>query len=115
MSLCIDCNKSFKSTKCLQAQLKVSLLSFECDVCRQSYSCRQSLHVHKKTCLSINEKLEQLRNEMMEERKLFAIERDKHKKECDQLKGLIDLLRNYKNTLMNKIQIFHKHLELEEL
>lgn len=99
MSLCITCNKSFKSPKCLQAHLKskrhqnavnkVSLLCFECGVCGKMYSCRQSLHVHKKSCfekteISMIEKIEQLQNAAIENRKLFELDRIQHEKEREE-------------------------------
>jgi hypothetical protein len=78
--------------------------SVECGVCGKTYSCRQSFYVHKKTCYektepSINEKLEQLQNSVMEERKFFELERLEHQKERDELRAQIAMvLDKFTNT-----------------
>lgn len=115
MSLCFTCNKTFKSPKCLQAHLKSKRhlnavnkvsLSFECGVCGKMYSCRQSLHVHKKSCfekseLSMNEKIEQLQNTVIEDRKLFELERIQHQKERDEMRAQIALIFERDSTTNN--------------
>ena len=61
---CISCNMSFKSNKCLQQHLKCNRHTkritkpspaprFECGVCGKKFSYRQSLHVHKKSCVVV--------------------------------------------------------------
>ena len=62
--LCISCNMSFKSNKCLQQHLKCKrhtdrmnkqtlLPTFVCDACGKKYVHRQSLHTHKMSCIEV--------------------------------------------------------------
>ena len=108
---CISCNMSFKTNKCLQQHLKCNrhteritkpspIPRFECSECGKKYSYRQSLHVHKRSCdvvvhdevattapspPSVTEIIEELKNTVLEERKIHQLELDKYQKEQAQI------------------------------
>jgi hypothetical protein len=91
--VCLQCDISFRTEKSLQTHfstkrhrnkmIKTSASSdFICCSCGNSYSCRQSLHIHRKSCsdnhitTSVTDQIEQLQNTVMEERKQHQLERD---------------------------------------
>ena len=91
--VCLQCDISFRTEKSLQTHfstkrhrnkmIKISPPSdFICCSCGNSYSCRQSLHIHRKSCsdnhitTSVTDQIEQLQNTVMEERKQHQLERD---------------------------------------
>ena len=90
--VCLQCNIPFKTEKSLQSHFstkrhlsKINNISPEEFVycsCGNSYSCRQSLYAHRKSCTvkditsSVTEQIEQLQNTVIEERKQHQLERD---------------------------------------
>lgn len=106
--VCSQCNIPFKTEKSLQSHFSTKRhLSKIIDICPEefvycscgnSYSCRQSLYAHRKTCSenqitsSVTEQIEQLQNAVVEERKLHQLEREQHQLERDELRAQIALL-----------------------
>ena len=100
---CAACSQQFKSNKCLQSHLKSkrhkdsieNKFNYKCG-CGKSYSHRQSLSVHKKSCSyspqSTIEKIERLENTVLEQQRTYQQEREQHEKERDELRAQIALL-----------------------
>ena len=116
---CISCNMSFKSNKCLQQHLKCNrhteritkpspVPRFECSVCGKKYSYRQSLHVHKRTCVVV-ETVSPLQHETN------SIQNMLHQKQIDEMKQAFDKERQemklaFEETMKEQInKILEKH------
>jgi hypothetical protein len=115
-NLCLYCNLSFKTQKSLQSHFlskrhlnkitKKASDEFLCCSCGNAYSCRQSLHIHRKSCTekdkasSETDTIEELQNTVLEDRKLHQLEREIHQKERDELRAQISLLLD-KNATYN--------------
>ena len=115
-NLCLYCNLSFKTQKSLQSHFlskrhlnkitKKASDEFLCCSCGNAYSCRQSLHIHRKSCTekdkasSETDTIEELQNTVLEDRKLHQLEREIHQKDRDELRAQISLLLD-KNATYN--------------
>ena len=110
MICCDSCNVSFTSNKGLYQHMKGKrhndringtspVLHYACS-CGKSYSHRQSLHAHKRTCTvvvvpatpSVTEIIADLKKTVLEERKINQLEREQYQKEHNELKAQISLL-----------------------
>ena len=132
---CITCDIAFKNLKCLQQHLKCKRHSdllniidkpvpgrFGCDACGKKYSHRQSLYTHKRSCdavavptpRSANEIIEELKNTVMEERKLHRSERDQYLKEHNELRSQIALLLD-KHAGNNNINSNNTNIETQNI
>ena len=116
MISCDSCNVSFTSNKGLYQHMKGKrhidrvngkspVLHYACS-CGKSYSHRQSLHAHKMTCAvcvpptqSVTEIIEELKNTVLEERKIHQLELDKYQKEQAQI---VNELRSQISLLLEK-------------
>ncbi len=117
---CSTCEISFKSNKCLQQHMKCKKHTdklnkqppiipggFECFTCGKSYYHRQSLHMHKRLCVtvpvsippSVTEIIEELKNTVLEERKIHQLEREQYQKEQAQI---VNELRSHISILLEK-------------
>ena len=120
---CITCNVFLKTEKCLQSHRKskrhidkvnntAQSPNFTCH-CGKNYAHRQSLHVHRRTCLAekpeaiivtdsmrieqLEHTLHEERNTLFEERKL----REQFQKESDELRRQVSLLLDRNTTQIN--------------
>lgn len=82
---------------------------YECGVCGKAYYHRQSLHVHKRLCKqvitaspSVTEIIEELKNTVMEERKINQTERELHQLEREQYLKVHNELRSQITLLLEK-------------
>ena len=110
--LCVPCEKTFKSNKCLQQHLKCTrhterinnpstvIPKYKCDICGKKYIIRQSFQAHKKSksCAavvpsSVTENKEELKNTILHELKQNIL---------DELKNTI--LHELKNTILNELK-----------
>ena len=107
MIRCNSCNVAFTSKKGLHQHMKGKrhtdringtspILDYSC-ACGKTYSHRQSLHVHKTSCTlqssqSVKEIIEDLKNTVLEERKIHQLEREQYQKDQNELKTQISLL-----------------------
>jgi hypothetical protein len=109
---------SFKSNKCLQQHLKCNrhaeritkpspVPRFECGVCGKKYSYRQSLHVHKRSCVVVEiAPVQQETN---------SIQDILHQKQIDEMKQAFDKERQemklaFEETMKEQInKILEKH------
>ena len=125
---CITCNISYKSNKCLQQHMKCKKHTdklnkqtpiipgrHECNACGKTYYHRQSLHVHKRSCVtvapvpappSVTEIIEELKNTVLEERKINQTERELHQSELDKYQKeqaqIVNELRSQISILLDK-------------
>ncbi len=72
------------------------VLEYACG-CGRTYSYRQSLHLHRESCKStaapsVTEIIEELKNTVLEERKIHQQEREQYQKEHNELKAQISIL-----------------------
>jgi hypothetical protein len=116
---CNSCNMSFKSNKLLQQHLKCKrhneiidkspILRYECSACGKKYSYRQSLHVHKRACVLVDETTSV--KEETNSNRLDTI----HQKQIDEMKLAFDKERQemklaFEETLKEQIsKILDKH------
>ena len=115
---CLSCNMSFKSNKSLQQHLKCNrhtdritkpspVPRFECSVCGKKYSYRQSLHVHKRSCVVVE--TAPVQNETN------SIQDIQHQKQIDEMKQAFDKERQemklaFEETMKEQInKILEKH------
>ena len=104
MIRCDSCNVSFTSNKGWHQHMKgkrhteringiLPVLDHACS-CGKTYSHRQSLHVHKMSCSSpsVTEIIEDLKNTVLEERKIHQLEREQYQKEHNELEAKISLI-----------------------
>ena len=116
---CISCNTSFKTNKCLQQHLKCNrhteritkpspIPRFECSECGKKYSYRQSLHVHKRSCV-VNATVVETAPETK------SIQDILHQKQIDEMKQAFDKERQemklaFEETMKEQInKILEKH------
>ena len=133
MIRCDSCNVSFTSNKGWHQHMKgkrhndringtLPILDHVCS-CGKTYSHRQSLHVHKMSCASpsVTEIIEDLKNTVLEERKIHQLEREQYQKEHNELKAQISLLldkhmqpaQNTTSTVNNNItNIENQHINI---
>jgi hypothetical protein len=74
---CLACNyytdrsdnfsKHLKTNKHLIKTKAIHIITFDCDICYNSYKTRQSLHRHKKTCIPFTEKETKLLNKKIDQ------------------------------------------------
>jgi hypothetical protein len=107
MIRCNTCDVEFASNKGLYQHIKgkrhinkingtTPVLKYACG-CGKTYSYRQSLHLHQMSCNStaapsVTEIIEELKNTVLEERKIHQLEREQYQKEHNELKAQISIL-----------------------
>ena len=124
---CTTCNVLLKTERCLQSHRKskrhldkINNMTqhqpiFTC-FCGKNYTHRQSLHVHRRTCIieklqptmvTDSMRIEQLENKLYEERNILVGERklrEQYQKESDELRSQVSILLD-KNTQINTTNI----------
>ena len=108
MLRCNICNVSFANERGLTQHVKgkkhtfritgtLPIGNYKCDCCGKGFSHRQSLHVHQMSCNakaapSVTEIIEELKNTVLEERRIHQQEREQYQKEHNELKAQISIL-----------------------